>query len=173
MATKFSARKRPKHTDPNAPIKARKLSDQHIEAMREFDARGTFPDSVVPGLRIRVGVHRSTWLFFQRRRIKGDRSTTFRKLGTWPLMGVEAARKEALIVAGKVAGGNIEPSRRNATKFEAAFAGYLEHLKAQAAKRGKPPRWHDNVKKLGDTIILPKFGKWTLIETGQQPRCGG
>ena len=117
MATKFSAGKRPKNSDPNAPIKARKLSDQHIEAMREFDARGTFPDSVVPGLRIRVGVHRSTWLFFQRRRIKGDRSTTFRKLGTWPLMDVEAARQEALIIAGKVAGGNIEPSRRNATKF--------------------------------------------------------
>jgi hypothetical protein len=32
-------------------------------------------------------------------------------------MDVEAARQEALIIAGKVAGGNIEPSRRNATKF--------------------------------------------------------
>lgn len=169
MATKFSARKPPKHTDPNAPIRPRKLSDQHIEALREFNTLGTYPDSVVPGLRIRVGVHRSTWLFFQRRRIRGERSTTFRALGTWPLMDVEKARKEALIVAGKVAGGNIEPNRRDAVKLETALAAYLEHLKAQAAKRGKPPRWHDNVKKLGDTIILPKFGKWTLIELANSP----
>jgi integrase len=169
MATKFRMRRPPKRTDPNAPIKARKLSDQHIEALREFDTLGTYPDSVVPGLRIRVGVHRSTWLFFQRRRIKGERSTTFRALGTWPLMDVEKARKEALIVAGKVAGGNIEPSKRDAIKFETAFAAYLEHLKAQAAKRGKPPRWHNNVKKLGETIILPKFGKWSLIELANSP----
>lgn len=169
MATKLSARKPRRNTDPDAPIKARKLSDQHIEALREFDTLGTYPDSVVPGLRIRVGVHRSTWLFFQRRRTKGKRSTTFRALGTWPLMDVERARKEALIVAGKVAGGVFEPNKRDAVKFETGFAAYLEHLKAQAARRGKPPRWHDNVRKLGDKIILPKFGKWSLIELANSP----
>ncbi len=153
----------------NSSPKPRKLSDQHIEALREFNTLGTFSDSVVPGLRIRIGVHRSTWLFFQRHRIKGKRSTTFRALGTWPLMDVSRARKEALIVAGKVAGGIIEPSKRDAVKFETAFTAYLQHLKAKAEKNNKPPRWHDNVKKLGDKIILPHFGKWTLIELANSP----
>ena len=80
----------------NSSPKPRKLSDQHIEALREFDTLGTYADSVVPGLRIRVGVHRSTWLYFQRHRIKGNRSTTFRSLGTWPMMDVSEARKEAV-----------------------------------------------------------------------------
>jgi integrase len=155
----------------NSGPKPRKLSDQHIEALREFNALGTFSDSVVPGLRLRVGVHRSTWLFFQRHRIKGKRSTTFRTLGTWPVMDVAKARKEALIVAGKVAGGTIEPSKRDAIKFEAAFAAYLEYLKAKAEKNNKPPRWHNNVKKLGDKIILPQFGKWTLIELTNSPNA--
>ena len=153
----------------NSSPKPRKLSDQHIEALREFNTLGTYSDSVVPGLRIRVGVHRSTWLFFKRHRIKGKRSTTFRALGTWPVMDVAKARKEALIVAGKVAGGNIEPSKRTAVKFETAFTAYLEYLKAKAEKNNKPPRWHDNVKKLGDKIILPHFGKWTLIELANSP----
>jgi hypothetical protein len=33
----------------------------------------------------------------------------------------------------------------------------------------KPPRWHDNVKRLGDKIILSKFGKWTLVEMANNP----
>jgi hypothetical protein len=85
------------------------------------------------------------------------------------VLDVEKARKEALIVAGKVAGGNIEPSRRDATKFEKAFAAYLEHLKAQAAKRGKPPRWHDNVKKLGYDHPAEVW-QVDLDRTRQQPR---
>ncbi|MEO6783592.1 MAG: integrase family protein [Bradyrhizobium sp.] len=155
----------------NSSPKPRKLSDQHIEALREFNTLGTYPDSVVPGLRLRVGVHRSTWLFFQRHRIKGKRSTTFRALGTWPVMDVAKARKEALIVAGKVAGGIIEPSKRDAIKFETAFTAYLDYLKAKAEKNNKPPRWHHNVKKLGDKIILPNFGKWTLIELANSPHA--
>ncbi len=151
--------------------KPRKLSDPHIEALREFGTLGTFADSVVSGLRIRVGVHRTSWLFFQRHRIKGKRSTTFRALGTWPLMDVAKARKEALIVAGKVAGGTIDPSKREAIKFETAFTAYLAYLATKAEKNGKPPRWHDNVKKLGDKIILPKFGKWTLIELANSPHA--
>src|ERR1700681_3449254 len=40
---------------------------------------------------------------------------------------------------------------------------------SRARARGKPPRWHDNVKKLGETIILSKFGKWSLIELANRP----
>ena len=152
-----------------ATIKPRKLTDAHIEALREFDTLGSYPDSVVFGLRIFVGTRKTTWRFQRRRRIKGTRSTSFKTLGEWPMMNCETARKEAEIVAGKVAGGTAEPSKRNAVKFEMAFTAYLEYLKAKAEKNNKPPRWHDNVKKLGDTIILPKFGKWTLIELANSP----
>src|SRR5450631_2352158 len=84
-------------------------------------------------------------------------------------MNVISARKEALIVAGKVAGGTIDPSKKDAVLFETAFSAYLEHLKAKAERNNKPARWHDNVKKLGDKIMLPKFGKWTLIELANNP----
>ena len=149
--------------------KPRRLSDGHIEALREFDTRGTYPDSVVFGLHVYVGATKTIWRFQRRRRIKGQRSTAFKTLGEWPMMNVEAARKEAEIVAGKIAGGVAEPGKRNAAKFETAFAVYLDYLKAKAEKNGKPPRWHDNVKKLGDRIILPKFGKWSLIELANSP----
>jgi hypothetical protein len=118
--------------------KPRKISDQQIEALREFDSVGTYPDSVVPGLRIRIGVHRSTWFFFQRHRVKGERSAIFRTLGIRPDMNVVIARKQGLIIAGKITGGT-EPSKRDAVKLETAFAEYLEYLTALAAKRGEPP----------------------------------
>jgi integrase len=152
-----------------ATIKPRRLTDEHIEALREFDTRGTYPDSIVFGLHVYVGTTKTIWRFQRRRRIKGQRSTAFKTLGEWPMMNVETARKEAEIVAGKIAGGVAEPSKRNAVKFETAFVTYLEYLKTKAEKNGKPPRWHDNVKKLGEKIILPKFCKWSLIELANSP----
>ena len=43
-----------------ATIKPRKLTDAHIEALREFDTLGSYPDSVVFGLRIFVGARKTT-----------------------------------------------------------------------------------------------------------------
>ena len=153
-----------------ATIKPRKLTDQHIEALREFfDNACSYPDSIVKGLHVYIGAHKTIWRFQRRRRIKGQRSTSFKTLGEWPMMNAETARQEAEIAAGKIAGGVADPSKRNAVKFETAFAAYLIHLKAKAEKKAKPPRWHDNVKKLGEKLILPKFSNWSLHELANSP----
>jgi integrase len=55
------------------------------------------------------------------------------------------------------------------TKFETAFSAYIDYLKAKAETKGKPPRWYDDVKKLGDRIILPEFAKWSLVEMSDNP----
>jgi integrase len=150
------------------------LTDDLVEARREFaddDPKllGYYPDSKVFGLQIFVGAKSTVWRFRQQRRFKGTRTSSFKTLGHWPAMDVDEARKQALIYAGSVAGGTATPSKRNSVTFETAFTAYLVHLKAKAEKRGKPPRWHDNVKRLGDKIILPKFGQWTLIELANAP----
>jgi integrase len=183
MATrKLAVRKARKALD-RAP---RKLTDDHIEALREFadsdvaDRRnlGTesersegveYPDSIVKGLFVFVGSNRTIWRFRRRRREKGVRTTIFRTLGEWPIMNAEAARKAAEIAVGNVHTGDAGPNKRSSVRFEIAFAAYLEYLKSKAEKRGKPPRWCYNVKKLGDGIILPKFAKWTLAEMAMSP----
>ncbi|QOZ79927.1 hypothetical protein XH83_33835 [Bradyrhizobium sp. CCBAU 53351] len=170
-----------------APARApRKLTDDHIEALREFadsdaaDRRsfGTnnersegveYPDSIVKGLFVFVGANRTVWRFRRRRREKGVRTTIFRTLGEWPMMNTEDARKAAEIAVGNVHSGEAAPNKRSSVRFEIAFAAYLEYLKSKAEKRGKPPRWYYNVKKLGDGIILPKFAKWTLAEMAMSP----
>ena len=94
MANKIDAAKRAggwqprKSSDTNRP---RKLSDAHIEALRDFGHVGVFPDTF-PGLRIRIGIRKASWVFFQQHRMKGTRSHTFEVLGEWPVMTVAAAR---------------------------------------------------------------------------------
>jgi len=69
MANKINGAKRAdewqprKASDKNKP---HKLSDPGIEALREFGHVGVFPDSQVPGLRIRIGIRKASWVFFQR-----------------------------------------------------------------------------------------------------------
>ena len=46
-------------------VKPRRFSDANIEALREFEMKGTFRDTGVIGLRLRVGVRRMSWFFFQ------------------------------------------------------------------------------------------------------------
>src|ERR1700761_5878634 len=108
-----------------ANSKPRKLTDLHVETLREFfnsegdDGDGkTYPDSIVRGLHIFVGRNKTIWRFQRRRRIKGTRHTTFKSRGKCPLMTYDAAGEAAEIEAGKVASGTAEPSRRKAAKFE-------------------------------------------------------
>ncbi|WP_459593615.1 integrase arm-type DNA-binding domain-containing protein [Bradyrhizobium diazoefficiens] len=183
MATRKLAVRKPRKAPERAP---RKLTDDHIEALREFadsdvaDRRNLgseaersegveYPDSIVKGLFVFVGANRTVWRFRRRRREKGVRTTIFRTLGEWPMMNTEDARKAAEIAVGNVHSGEAAPNKRSSIRFEIAFAAYLEYLKSKAEKRGKPPRWYYNVKKLGDGIILPKFAKWTLAEMAMSP----
>jgi hypothetical protein len=122
-------------------VKPRRFSDANIEALREFEMRGTFRDTGVVGLRLRVGVRRMSWFFFQEHRKHGTRSTTCKMLGHWPALNVADARKEALKIAGRIAADRIEPGKRSAAKFADAMDEYLAHLVRQSERRGKPARW--------------------------------
>jgi hypothetical protein len=67
IAQQFRAtnnRKSPRHSEPNAKRKSRLLTDEHVEALREFadvDANllGYYPDSKVFGLSIFPGAKSS------------------------------------------------------------------------------------------------------------------
>jgi hypothetical protein len=129
--------KAPARTDLNAKRKSRLLTDDRIEALREFAEDdpallGYYPDSKVFGLTIFLGTKSTVWRFRQQTRSKGKRSSVFKTLGNWPAMDVDSARKEALIFSGTVAAGTAVPGKRQAMPFRTAFENYLAHLKAQA-----------------------------------------
>jgi integrase len=152
------------------PRKTSKLSDEFIKALREFETYGTFYDRDVRGLRLRLGVHRSTWEYYRQYRKGGSKVKTLRKkLGHFPEMNTITARKEAEKEAGKFADGVVTPGKKEATLFSVAWDRYLAHLERKAIEKGKPPRWRDRAKRLGDKIIRPAFEKWTLIELSKNP----
>jgi integrase len=148
--------------------KPRAITHEHIIALREFDQRGLFPDRTVQGLFLRVGDKTTSWLYKKWQRTKGRRKSVERTLGHWPAMQPPAARAEALKAAGEFANGMPIIGKADAVTFSAAFARYLEHLTAKAAKLGKPDRWRYNVEKLGK-IMLPEWGEWTLADMAKRP----
>lgn len=87
----------------------------------------------------------------------GARKMIFKTLGEYPEVGVEEARKAAVIFAGSAADGKAAPGKRDAVTFEKAWAHYLEHLLRKANLNKKPARHHANAVKLGDSLILPQW----------------
>jgi integrase len=157
-------------------ITVRKLdvSDARIEAARDFaegrpillhDCGGT---SSVPGLRCRIGPRSATWLYYRDTLDHGERQITSRTLGHFPDMTTAEARKASQVIAGQLSGGRFKPSRSKARKFKDAFADYLIFLRRQAEDNGKPPRWMQRVAGLGTSLILPKWGEWTLLEMSER-----
>jgi integrase len=147
-----------------------KLTDTLLETWRDFGMQGVVADTEVKGLRVRVGVHRTSFTFFQEHWAKGERRpSTFVTLGHFPDMSVADARKAALVIAGRNASGRIVPGRRSAAKVGPAVAGYIEYVKARAAKKGKAPIWAKNVESLANKHILPAFERWTLAELSALP----
>jgi hypothetical protein len=137
--------------------KARKLTDEHITSLREFEFRGLVPDSVVQGLFIYLGVHRTSWIYKKWARVKGKLKSREKTIGHWPALSAPAARIEALKEAATFASGTAVVSKKDATTFATAFARHLEYLTKKASDKGKPDRWRYNVEKLGK-IMLPTFG---------------
>jgi integrase len=148
--------------------KARKLTDEHITSLREFEFRGLVPDSVVQGLFIYLGVHRTSWIYKKWARVKGKLKSREKTIGHWPALSTPAARIEALKEAATFASGAAVISKKDATTLATAFARHLEYLTKKATDKGKPDRWRYNVEKLGK-LILPTFGHWTLVEMSQRP----
>lgn len=148
--------------------KARKLTDEHITSLREFEFRGLVPDSVVQGLFIYLGVHRTSWIYKKWARVKGKLKSREKTIGHWPALSAPAARIEALKEAATFASGAAVISKKDATTLATAFARHLEYLTKKATDKGKPDRWRYNVEKLGK-LILPTFGHWTLAEMSHRP----
>jgi integrase len=154
---------------PKTPRIIQRFTDTLIDTWRDFETRGTVWDSDIKGLRARLGVHRISFTFFQEHSIRGKRSTTCERLGFWPAMDVKAARRAALVIAGRNASGRIAPGKRSALKFGAALASYIDHLRKQAERRGKSPVWAQNVTSLAGKHLLPEFGVWSLAELSANP----
>ena len=159
-----------------------KLTDNFVEALDEFSdeadglskVQGLHADRVVAGLFLYVGPRKSVWRFRQRRTTKnksGRRPTIAKTLGTFPGTTTAEARKLALALASDAANDKAPPSKRDAVTFEKAWPGYLEKLLRKARDKGKPPRHHANAVKLGDSLILPQWGKWTLLAMAQDPEA--
>jgi integrase len=159
--------------------KFHRLSDSYVERLSQFARVGALAkfsdvDSIVwddrqRDLHVRFGRHRTTWIYQREHRLHGKRSVTYKRLGFYPAMTLSDARKAALVEAGRIAAGRVTPGRRQAVKFEAAFADYCAHLAAKAKRKGKPPRWLVNVQSIGNTILLPEYGKWPLADLSAAP----
>jgi integrase len=167
------------HERRNLPSKERiklDLTDARIEARQEF-----FPAGVklrilqdhggtrsVRGLQMHIGPRSATWIFYRDVIDHGTRSVTSRKLGDFPSMNTDAARKAAEVLAGAYAGGRGEPSRTKSMKFGQAFASYVEYLKLKAEDEGKAARWAKEVQRLGNKIMLPKWADWSLLDMSKR-----
>jgi integrase len=166
-----------------SPIRARwnledggSLSSRVVEFDQVPTAEGLHPDKVVAGLFLYVGPRKTVWRYRQRRTTRdksGKRPTTAKVLGRFPEMGVVEARRRALALASNVAEAvatnQAMPHKSEHTTFAKAWDAYLAYLLDKATKKGKPARHHDNAKKLGDKIILPQWGKWTLPDMARAP----
>ena len=165
------------------------LSDPGIDARIDFaegrtiwlyDHGGT---RSVAGLRLRIGPRSAAWVYVRDRVDHGQRRAVYETLGRYdrgtrtenPVrdlswhMGTDAARDAAVIIAGRAAGGRYRPSgSKGARKFSDAFADYLLYLKEKAEDAGKPARWMEKVARLGNSLILPQWGNWSLAEMSER-----
>ena len=146
----------------------RKLDDGHVSALRDFEHYGFFWDTEIRAFRVYIGKHRVTWSYFQQHRTYEHRTATVKVLGHWPEMNALAARRAALVEAGKIADKKITPGKRRALKLGEAMDDYMQHLRAKAAKKKKPARHAANVEKLRRQFFV-EFEKWPLVDLSNTP----
>jgi len=153
------------------PANKRDFEADDVLALREMEQWGQWGDKQLKGLFIHIGPNKCVWRYKQQKQINGKRSAAFKTLGYWPEMDVKAAREAGLMYAGSVVAGSAAPGKKAAQKFGPAFETYLERLKTQAEKKGKPPRWWANAKKLYETHLKPEWENWSLYDMSQNPRA--
>lgn len=165
------------------------LTDSHIDAVMDFaegrtiwlhDQGGT---RSVAGLRVRIGPRGAAWVFVRDRFDHKERRATYQTLGKFDRgrpsgdtairadwhMNTEAAREAALAIAGKATAGRYRPANsRNARKLGKAFKDYVAYLREKAEDNGKPPRWAERVERLGNSLILPRWKNWSLLEMSER-----
>ena len=118
--------------------KARKLTDEHITSLREFEFRGLVPDSVVQGLFIYLGVHRTSWIYKKWARVKGKLKSREKTIGHWPALSTPAARIEALKEAATFASGAAVVSKKDATTFATAFVRQALDEEGDRQRQARP-----------------------------------
>lgn len=165
------ATRKPRANSARKPVDLAKSLDALHDFQDNPKNHGLHPDKGLPGLALFIGPRAMVWRYQKRTMVKGHRKLTFKTLGEYPAVSVEAARSAAISFAGSVVDGKAAPGKREATKFGEAFERYLAHLKKQAEDKGKPPRWHDNARKLYEGHIKPQWAHWTLYDMSQQPRA--
>jgi len=138
-------------------------------AVKRIKTPGIYRDQSCKSLLLRVGARGKSFVFYFEGRRGRQRIVTERLIGHYPVKTVADARIAATIMAGKVAAKAMEPSRREAIKFDEALEQYLEHLKAKAAAKDKPARWHRNVEQLSRQLLRPKWSEWTLLDMSRSP----
>jgi hypothetical protein len=116
-----------------------------------------------PFLFIFLGVHRTSWIYKKRARVKGKLKSREKTIGHRPALSVPAARIEALKEAATFASGAVVVSKKGRHDVCNGLCATKK-----ATDKGKPDRWPYSVEKLGK-IILPTFGHWTLVEMSQRP----
>ena len=166
-----------------------RLSDSVIDALwdQNYDKPERFPlivrDTEVKGFQIRIGRRRLAWQFEHERSDHGNRIYTCKALGLFDPgfhagqtihrepwhVDCDAARKAATVIAGKLIEGTAPAAKRAGVKFAEAFTHYVAYLEHKAAEHAKPARWAYNVKRLGETIMLPRWSNWTLGEMSERP----
>jgi hypothetical protein len=166
----------PAKSSSSTHVKARKpidLAKYSTEALFDFrydpKLHGHHPDKEVTGLWLYVGPSKLVWRYRRQTMKAGVRRMAFKTLGEYPEMEAKAARTAAIVFAGQHIEGRAAPGKRDAVTFEQAWQPYLARLLAKATKAGKPARHHYNAVKLGETVILPMWGKWTLHAMAQAP----
>jgi integrase len=142
------------------------LSSRH-DFRTEFETPPVLWDTEQPGLLVRFGKRRTTFVFRQEHRKKGKRSTTYKRLGFYPAVTLKEARRLAKIEAGEIARGNITPSQREATTVGKAMASYIAHLKEKVGQGEKSATWMRQVESAAKNHILPAFENFTLRELTQ------
>lgn len=165
---------KPAASKPGATIvRKMDLTDTKVGAAVDFAEGGAVllhdhgGTASVPGLRIRLGKRSATWLYYSDRLIHGERKIVSETLGSFPAMTTTDARRAAAIWAGRYAAKANAPGQRAAVKLSQATDEYLDHLRRQAAKRGKPARWAKNVTSL--VKHFDKFLNWPLAELSDAP----
>jgi integrase len=158
---------------PKSPRRYETLTEDSVRHRHDFASEFEVPpvlwDLEVRGLFVRVGKHRTSFVFRKEHSFRGKRATTFKRLGFWPAMSVREARKEALKQAGRIASGKLTPGKRAALKVDEAMTAYIAYLKSKSLAKGKAATWSRHVESTAKNHIIPTFGSWTLLELSDSP----
>jgi integrase len=148
------------HSQPRAVPNRRNLTDLFIASIK---TPGLTWDQKVIGLGIRVGKRRKTWVFAHR--TQGSCNPTWRKLGHYPSMGLELARRTAREIELAIDQGkdpDVDSAEGYHSKTDQTFSDlaeqYLEHVKAGMGKRRRiRPRTIKEYERQIDKYLRPAW----------------